>query len=170
MNISSTMKTIATLLLILGFMQPLNATPPEIEPFDQAFQRFCSEAMPRSDELLRELRVVLAQDKRKQTEETLGVLANYMRNIRADDIPGVQRAVQSRTDTALATWLRRLTTDLTGFRRTVDRMLIENLASNQLRLDGKLLEKLKQYWEDESYFSWRFNHEADQRMPQSNRP
>lgn len=170
MNIFSAMRTITVLLLILGLMQPLNATLPKTEPFDQAFERFCKEYTPRSEELLRQLREVFSQDSRKQTKETLEVLAKFAQNISDDDIPGIQRAVQSRSDAALATGLRRLTTDLTGFRRTVDQMLIENLASNGLRLDSKLLEKLKQYWEDESYFSWRFNYEADQRTPQSNSP
>jgi len=169
-NIFSAMRTITILLLILGLMQPLNASLPKPEPFDQAFARFSSEYMPRSEELLRQLREAFAQDSRKQTAETLEVLAKFTQNISADDIPGIQRAVQSGSDAAVATWLRRLTTDLTGFRRIIDQMLIENLASNQLRLDSKLLEKLKQYWEDESYFSWRFNHEADQRTPQTNRP
>lgn len=170
MNIFSTMRTITILVLLLGLMQPLNATPPKTEPFDQAFDRFSREYMPRSEDLLRQLRQVFSQDSRKQTADTLEVLAKFKQNISDDDIPGIQRAVQSGSDAAAATWLRRLTTDLTGFRRIVDQMLIENLASNGLRLDSKLLEKLKQYWEDESYFSWRFNHEADQRTPQSNRP
>lgn len=164
------MKTITILVLLLGLMQPLNATLPKTEPFDQAFARFSSEYMPRSEELLRQLREVFAQDSRKQTADTFQVLAKFTQNISTDDIPGIQRAVQSGSDAAVATWLRRLTTDLTGFRRIVDQMLIENLAGNGLRIDSKLLEKLKQYWEDESYFSWRFNHEADQRTPQSNNP
>jgi hypothetical protein len=169
-NIFPAMRTIVTLLLILGLMQPLKATPPKIEPFDQAFERFSKEGLPRSEELLRELRVVFSHDNRKQTAETLEVLAKYMQNISADNIPGIQRAIQSGSDTALATWLRRLTTDLTGFRRTVDRMLIENLASNEIHLDGPTLEKLKKYWYDEDYYTWRFSHEADQRTPQTNRP
>lgn len=163
MNNFSTVRTIAMLLLVLGLMQPLEATPPKIEPFDQAFERFGREGMPRSEELLRQLRVVFSHDTRKQTTETFEVLTKLMQNVRADDISGIQRAIQSGSGTTLATWLRRLTTDLTGFRRTVDRMLIENLASNEIRLDGPTLEKLKQYWYDEDYFTWRFNHEADQR-------
>lgn len=157
------MKTIVTLVLMLGLMQALNATPPKTEPFDQAFERFCREYMPRSEELLRQLREVFSQDNRKQTTERFEVLAGCTQNISADDITGIRRAVQSGSNTNLAIWLRRLTTDLTDFRRTSDQMLIENLASNELRIDSKLLEKLKQYWEDESYFSWRFNYEADRR-------
>lgn len=170
MNTFSAMRTIITLLLVLGLMQPLKATPPKIEPFDQAFERFCKESVPRTEALLRQLRLALSHDNRKQTAETLEVLAGYIQNITADDISGIQRAIQSGSDTVLATWLRRLTTDLTGFRRTADRMLIENMASNELRLDGPTLEKLKQYWDDERYFSWRFNHEADQRTKPTETP
>lgn len=164
------MRTITLLALLIGLMQPLKATLPKPEPFDQAFARFSSEYMPRSEDLLRQLREVFARDSRKKTAETLEVMAKFTQNISADDIPGIQRSVRSGSDAAVATWLRRLTTDLMGFRRIVDQMLIENMASNGLRLDSKLLEKLKQYWEDESYFSWRFSHEADQRTSQANNP
>lgn len=166
MNTLIVMRLIVVWLAVVSLVPLVQATPPGIEPLDQAIDRFGKEHIPQYETLLHELRARLRQENReKTTKNPLDDLAKYVLNITSDDIPGIQRAIQSGSDEALATWLRRLTMNLTGFRRTIDRLLVENQASNRLRLDESFLGKLKKYWDEEEYFSWRFSHEADRRTP-----
>jgi len=157
-------RNLVVLFLILKLVLPTYATVPEIEPIDLAFGRFCKELVPQYDELSRELRTRLSKDGQQSAAENLDVLVRYSRNINADDIPGVQRTLSDGGDDVVATWFRRLAGDLIGFRRTADRLLVESLAKNQLQVDKAFLDKLKKYWDDEEYFSWRFSHEADRRV------
>lgn len=158
------MRLIFVLLAITIIGALAKATPPQIEAFDQTMNRFSRDHIPLYESLLRDLRARLSKDGQTEAgERNLAVLTKYAENISADDVSGIQRAIQGGSDEALIVWLRRITTNLTGFRRTIDRLLVENLLTNKLRVDNSYIEQLKKYWDEEEYFSWRFSHEADQR-------
>ena len=133
------------------------AKPPAREPFGSALDRFATTYLQQCEEIMRELPVNYPEKDRDF--ENLSV---YLRNIKTDDIPAIRRVLKEGKEAFdLPHWLRRLTTDIIGFRRVLDQLIIENLSNNNLYLERQFKAKLKKYWDDERYYSLYFNNEAD---------
>ena len=147
---------------MLSITLAAHATPPRDEPIDQAFDRFCKNHVLKTEELLRELRARCSKPE-MDPSGSLDVIAKCLSNVTSDDIPGVQRAFSEASGKTVPYWLGRTTTDLMDIRRTVDRLLIMNLANSRLQIDEPFQKMLNEYWKAEEYFSWRFRHEADLR-------
>jgi hypothetical protein len=145
-------------MCFFSFALAMDATPPNPESFDTAFDRFATTYIQQCEEIMRELPVNYAE-----REKDFEVLSGYLNNVRADDISGIRRCLKGDVNDTrdMRFWLRGLNTDIIGFRRVLDQLIIINLANNKLRLGEELQEKLKKYWKDERYYSWRFGYEAD---------
>jgi len=154
---------IATLLLILAIALPVFGTPPKVEPIDQSFDRFCKECIPQAEALLSQLRVSYSGEGMDPSGD-VDVLLGYLHNITADDIPGIRRGLAEASNRPLPYWLMRVETDLAGFRRTVDHLIIINLMNNRLPIEDSFRKKLDEFWKTEQYFSKRFRHEVDRRL------
>ena len=148
---------ITRIIIFLGLALAIKASPPNIEPFDVVFERFATTYVLQCEEILRELPVSYS-GKDKDFEG----LTKYLNNIKEDDIAGVRRLIKENDDDVfdLPYWLRRLNTDIIGFRRVLDHLIIINLSNDNLKLSEQYKNKLEKYWKDERYYSWRFNHEA----------
>jgi len=134
-----------------------NASMPKPEPFEAAFERFSKLFIPQCEEIMRDLPFDYPEK-----DKDFETLSKYLSNIKADDIAGIRRSMENnpKDPHGLPYWLRRTTTDIIGFRRVLDQMIIINLANNNMRLNKNLQEKLKKYWDAERYYSLRFEDEA----------
>ena len=154
------MKKLIIASIVVCFILSVQATPIQLEPFDQAFARFYGSYVQNCDDMVRELRMRLSPSIQNESKKSFQALEQYIQNIRDDEIPGVQRILVNKSDESLVYWSRRLTLDLVGFREELDRLIILNLAETRLRMDTVFLQKLKLFWDQEEYFRFRFANET----------
>jgi len=155
-------------LTLFGLAVQVEATaPPPIEPFDQAFARFSASYPSNCEDLSREVVSRLTPDAQAASKETIAALNRYVQNIRGDDMHGIQRVLDGESNDILGSWCARLVVDAVGFRRTLDGLVIENMAKSKLRMDEELLAKLRTFWEQERHFSWRFGLEISRALKSS---
>lgn len=134
------------------------AKPPRIDPFDQVIGRFWSEEL----EVFRRVSEQLAQENSSDTNDLVDLkdgMRGYMRNINADIRVGLNSAMKARNADDLTLWYSRLGTNLVGFRRTLDQLLIIRLRSNPQFIDESLELDLKRIWDVERSLSWRIDYE-----------
>jgi len=160
------MKRIHQWLFFLSIWLSVQATPPPSpEPLENAFKRFRQVYVAQCDDLVKEMRNRMPQPQDKHQIELLTVLEVYLRNVRSDDIPGVQRVIEHQSTDSLASWANRMTGDTVGFRRVLDELVIDGLANKRIIVDDSFLVKLRSFWKEEAYYSWRFGDEASRALP-----
>jgi hypothetical protein len=155
-----TKRALVICILMAATLTLCATPPPPIEPFEQTFSRFSANYPGMCEQLSREVRSRLTSEAQTDAIETLAALDRYLQNIRGDDIHGIQRVIAGQSKDPLASWCDRLVRDVVGFRRTLDQLIIENMAKSRLRVDGSLLTSLQIFWEEERNFSWRFGIEV----------
>lgn len=148
------------LLLAFFFVRAVANTPPPIEPFEQAFTRFSATFPTMCEEVSREVRLRLTLEAQQEAKETFAALDRCIQNIRGDDVHGIQRVLDGQSKDPLGGWCVRLVGDVTDFRRTLDRLIIENMVSSRLKIDASLLTSLQSFWDKERHFGWRFELEV----------
>lgn len=158
------MKRFAQLFLLLASILASYATPPPTpEPIHDAFARFQDSCPTQCDSLIKELRRRAAPAKDGKAKELFDGLERYLSNIRQDDISRLRRELTSKVEPRkLRESWRRLVVDIVGFRRVLDEFLVEAVVSKSLSIDEGLLARLREFWKQEYYFSWRFGHEAEE--------
>ena len=163
------MKTLIRILSFLALATTCGALTPIVEPIADTFGRFEKSYPSLCDDLLKDIRGRLPERKSQKIEEGLEHLRLYLENIRS----GVQTTRRAFADPAariaLPEALSMLVTDIVGFRRSMDALLIEASASKSLVVTDDLLMKLRIFWEEEYSYSWRFASEVAPRA-ESKRP
>lgn len=156
----------AIIVLVLGIASHAYGTPPPPpEPIRDTFLRFSEGHIPQCERLLQDLRSRLSPAAVARQEKMLAALDRYLSNMRSDDVYGFGRALSESASSAVPYWSGRIVTDVVGFRRVVDQIIVESLAAGDLRSDGKFLEALRAFWESERSHAWRFGLEAEPARP-----
>lgn len=153
------MKTILALALLV-FLNSLHAKPLDIEPLPEAASKFEQTYVKQCEELIAEIQHAFPNEDPKIVSKKLEIARRYLRNSRADCIPGLRRAIEANDRKEIEVWCGRLSTNVSGFRRATDHLVIISVADGRLTLGDALLGKLKAHWELEDYFSWRFTYES----------
>lgn len=153
-------KWILASLLLIPFTRAFANTPPALQPIDQVFARFVASYPTTCEQMARDVRSRLSPDAQKDSQDALAALDRYVQNIRGDDVNGIQRVLDGKSSDSLPGWCARLVEDVVGFRRTLDVLLVENLAKSRLQMDDELLKRLQTFWAEERHFSWRFGVEV----------
>ena len=157
---------ISVMLLALTIASVAYGTlPPPPEPIKEAFRRFEEFHIPQCERLLSQLRSRLSRAEIDRHKQAFDGLDRYLSNMRHDDVYGLRRAIEDQASSAIPYWSARTVTDIVGFRRVVDQVIVEALASGALKADDHFLEVLRAFWESERAHAWRFSREADPARP-----
>jgi hypothetical protein len=137
---------------------------PKPQPLPEAFADFQKAYPSRCDELLAEVRIRISATKDRKIAERFQHLERYRDNLRADIIEARRAVAEPKDPAVLPFTLHKICTDLIGFRRSLDALIIEASASKALTVDEALLTKVRIFWEEEYDFSWRFGLEFSPRL------
>lgn len=158
------MKRFILFLLLVSVPLLSRGSIPKPQPLPEAFADFQKVYPSRCEELLADIRTRIAGKKEKKVEEQFEYADRYRDNLRADILEAQHAFADPKDPAVLAFTLHKICTDLVGFRRSLDALLIEASASKSLSVDDALLAKLRKFWEEEYYFSWRFGSEVAPRL------
>jgi hypothetical protein len=159
------MKPLVPLLVLVSATLVSFGSIPKSRPLQESFADFQKAYPARCDELLAEVRSRLIPTKNKQIAERFEHLERYRDNLRADIIEAQHSFTVPKDPAVLPFILHKICTDLVGFRRSLDALIIEASASKALIVDEVLLRKVRDFWEEEYGFSWRFGSEISPRPP-----
>lgn len=140
-------------LVVKGF-----ATPPQLSSFDQVISRFWSEDFA----VFTRISERLAHNQASDSLEIAGLkdgMRVYVENINADFRIGLDFAESTKNPESLTVWYLRLRTNIVGFRRTLDQLLILSLRTNPKLIDESLELDLRRVWDVERELSWRIDSE-----------
>jgi hypothetical protein len=148
-----------SVILLLSFLLPLVATgtTPILQPLDEAVADFRRHYPNRCERVLASVEKQLGSSVSKPANDRLEHCRKYLENIRSELTGLARQPTPSQTDFHL--FLDRISTDLAGFRRSIDAALIEASVVSSFRIEANLRQQLRDFWEDEYYFTWRFRHE-----------
>jgi hypothetical protein len=160
------MKRAILFLLLLSVPLLSRGSIPKPQPLAEAFADFQKSYPSRCEELITEIRGRIAEKKEKNIQERFEHLVRYSDNLRADILEAQHAFADSKDPALLPFTLHKICTDLVGFRRSLDALVIEASAGKTFSIDDVLLAKIRKLWEDEYRFSWRFSLEfAPRRFP-----
>jgi hypothetical protein len=160
------MKRAILFLLLISMPLLCRGSIPKPQPLAEAFADFQKAYPSRSEELIAAIRERIAEKKEKKVQERFEHLVGYSDNLRADILEAQHAFADSKDPALLPFTLHKICTDLVGFRRSLDALIIEASAAKTFPVDDAMLAKIRKIWEDEYHFSWRFSLEfAPRRHP-----
>ena len=159
------MKQFVLSLLLVSVPLLSRGSIPSPQPLAEAFADFEKAYPARFDELLADVRSRIGATKDEKILEQLEIAERYRSNLRADILEARHAFSDPKYAELLLFTLHKICTDLVGFRRSLDALVIEGSASKALTIDDAFLAKLRTLWEEEYYFEWRFRSEIDPSYP-----
>lgn len=157
------MKSAILFLLLLSVPLLSHGSIPKPQPLAEAFADFQKAYPSRCEELIVEIRGRIAGMDEKRVQERFEHLVRYCDNLRADILEAQQAFAAPKDPALLPFTLHKICTDLVGFRRSLDALIIEASAAKAFPIDDALLATIRMIWDDEYRFSWRFSLEFSPR-------